>query len=297
MKLLQQAMEPAVLNQAWKMMKTEHTPWSATVNRDQLQRDLLEYVLDCREAILAGRYQPEPLRQFPMKKPDGKIRIISAQHLKDKLVQRALLIVLEPRAEAVFHHDSYAYRRGRSVDMALDKARERIRIGQDWLVDADITKFFDNIPLKPLQKKLKPFIRDAETLALIGKWLKQGAHQVSFLGNDRGISQGSILSPLFCNLYMNDFDQAMSKANIPFVRFADDFLLFLTNEKQAMKARDYAKIQLEQLGLELHPQKTQVVRSDPEIIFLGQALPEPGTERKRRFFKSKWRKQKSCQKR
>ncbi len=285
------------MNQAWKMMKTEHTPWSVTVNRDQLQRDLLCYVLECREAILAGRYQPEPLRQFPMKKPDGKIRVISAQHLKDKLIQRALLIVLEPKAEAMFHHDSYAYRRGRNVDMTLDKARERIRIGQDWLVDADITKFFDNIPLKPLQKKLKPFIRDAETMGLISQWLKQGAHQVSFVGNDRGISQGSILSPLFCNLYMHEFDQAMSKANIPFVRFADDFLLFLTSEKQAIKACDYAKMQLERLGLALHPQKTRVVRSSPDIVFLGQQLPEPGTEQKKRFFKSFKRKQKPCQKR
>ncbi|QLQ32183.1 MAG: hypothetical protein HZT40_11980 [Candidatus Thiothrix singaporensis] len=142
-----------------------------------------------------------------MKKPDGKIRIISAQHLKDKLVQRALLILLEPKAEALFHNDSYAYRRGRNVQMALDKARERIRIGQDWLVDADISKFFDNIPLKPLQKKLKPFVQDTAALALIGKWLKQGAHHASLLGNDRGISQGAILSPLFCNLYMHEFDR------------------------------------------------------------------------------------------
>lgn len=287
-------MEPTVLDQAWRILRTEHTPWSVTVNRDQLQQHLVRHLLECRERVLSGHYQPEPLRQFPMKKPDGKIRVISAQHLQDKLVQRAILIVLEPQAEALFHHDSYAYRRGRNVDMALDKARERIRIGQEWLVDADITKFFDNIPLSPLQKRLRTLIRDAAALDLIAKWLKQGAQTVNFLGTDRGISQGVILSPLFCNLYMHDFDQAMSKANIPFVRFADDFLLFLNSEKQAEKARHYAKLQLERMGLELHPEKTQVVRSSPKVVFLGQALPQPGIKQKKRFFR---RGQKSCRKR
>ena len=251
------------------------------------------YLLECRDAVLNGAYRPEPLRQYPMKKPDGKIRIISAQHLKDKFLQRALLIILEPRAEALFHHDSYAYRRGRNVGMALAKAGERIRIGQDWLVDADITKFFDNIPLKPLQRKLKSFIQDNEAMQLIARWLKQGAHQSSLLGSDRGISQGAILSPLFCNLYMHEFDQAMSRANIPFVRFADDFLLFAESENKAQKAHDYAKLKLEQMGLELHPQKTQVVRSSPAVKFLGDTLPEPGIRRQRRFFR---RRQKSCQK-
>jgi len=88
---------------------------------------------------------PLPLRQLPMRKPDGRIRVISAQYLHDKLVQRAILGVLEPRAERLFHDDSYAYRRNRSVQMDLTKVRERIRIGQDWLVDADIEKFFDSI--------------------------------------------------------------------------------------------------------------------------------------------------------
>lgn len=273
MSILQTAMQPEILDKAWNLLKTEHTPWSVTVNRDQLQRNLMRHLLNCREEVLSGRYQPEPLRQFTLPKPDGKQRVISAQYLKDKLVQRALLIVLEPNAEAIFHHDSYAYRRGRSVQMALAKARERIRIGQDWLVDADISKFFDNIPLTPLQKVLKAFVKDSDALNIIDKWLKQGVHSSSLFGTSRGISQGAILSPLFCNLYMNTFDQALADAHIPFVRFADDFLLFAADQGKAEKALAFAGKKLTQMGLELHPNKTRVVRSSRKVIFLGEPLP------------------------
>ncbi|MDD5392724.1 MAG: reverse transcriptase domain-containing protein [Thiothrix sp.] len=274
MSILETAMQPDILDKAWNLLKTEHTPWSVTVDRDQLQRNLMRHLLTCREDVLSGRYQPEPLRQFAMTKPDGKQRIISAQYLRDKLVQRALLIVLEPNAEAIFHHDSYAYRRGRSVKMALDKTKERVRIGQDWLVDADISKFFDNIPLTPLQKKLKAFIKDSDALNLIDKWLKQGVHSSSLFGTSRGISQGAILSPMFCNLYMNEFDQALGNAHIPFVRFADDFLLFATDQGKAEKALVFARKKLNDMGLTLHPEKTRVIRSNRRVIFLGEPLPE-----------------------
>lgn len=240
MSILETAMQPETLDKAWNLLKTEHTPWSVTVDRDQLQRNLMRHLLQCREAVLSGRYQPQPLRQFTLAKPDGKQRVISAQYLQDKLVQRALLIVLEPNAEAMFHHDSYAYRRGRSVQMALSKARERIRIGQHWLVDADISKFFDNIPLTLLQKKLKALVKDGDALNIIDKWLKQGVSSSSLFGTSRGISQGSILSPLFCNVYMNEFDQALADAHIPFVRFADDFLLFANEQAKAEKALAFA---------------------------------------------------------
>lgn len=280
MSILATAMQPDILDQAWNLLKTEHTPWSVTVDREQLQRNLMRYLLQCREEVLSGRYQPEPLRQFTLPKPDGKQRVISAQYLKDKLIQRALLIVLEPNAEALFHPDSYAYRRGRSVKMALDKTYERVRIGQDWLVDADITKFFDNIPLTPLQKKLKSFVKDSDALTLIDKWLKQGVQSSSLFGTSRGISQGSILSPLFCNLYMNEFDQAISDAHIPFVRFADDFLLFADEQSKAEKALAFAGKKLAQMDLELHPSKTRVVRSGRKIIFLGEPLPEPSKARR-----------------
>ncbi len=274
-KLIEAAMAPDVIDHSWRRLRNEHTPWSVTVNRDELQSHLLRHILECRQEVLSGKYRPQPMRQFPLRKPDGRQRIISAQYLKDKLVQRALLQVLEPRAEALFHDDSYAYRPGRSVAMALARTRERVRIGLDWLVDADIKQFFDTIPHKPLLKQLDKFIDDRAAMRLVRKWLGNGAHHTSFLRSPQGISQGAILSPLFCNLYLHQFDTALSKANIPFVRYADDFLLFATTRKQAENAMDFATQQLDQLGLMLHPDKTRVIRSGPQTCFLGERLPRP----------------------
>lgn len=273
--LLAQAMTPEVLDRAWRRLKSEHTPWSPTVSREQLGQHLMRHLLACREEVLAGRYRPLPLRQYPLRKPDGGMRVISAQYLRDKLVQRALLTVLEPRAERLFHEDSYAYRPARNVDQALARVRERVRIGQDWLVDADIEKFFDSIPHRPLIKVLDAFIGDQAAMRLIRRWLDQGAHVRSLLDTPRGISQGAILSPLFCNLYLHRFDSALARAKIPFVRFADDFLCFAPARAPAEQALAYASRQLDALGLRIHPDKTRVVRSGPAVSFLGKPLPKP----------------------
>lgn len=175
----------------------------------------------------------------------------------------------------MFHDDSYGYRPHRGVDTALKKVRERVKTGQDWLVDADISQFFDSIPHAQLLKLLKKFIADPPTLQIISLWLQQGAHSSSLLGARRGIPQGAVLSPLFCNVYLHEFDLALAQANIPFVRFADDFLLFATSQTKAGQARQYAEKQLGKLGLSCHPDKTQVIRSNAKVIFLGEALPNP----------------------
>ena len=274
-RLIEQAMSPAVLDASWRRLRTQHTPWSIETSRDDLERHLIRHVLECRAEVLAGKYRPEPLRRFTMRKPDGRQRILSAQYLKDKLIQRAMLTVLEPRAEAIFHEDSYAYRPNRNVDMALARVRERVNTGLDWLVDADITSFFDSIPHRPLLKRLKRFVSDGYAMNLIEQWLKHGAHQSSMLRSSRGIAQGAILSPLFCNLYLHQMDAELASRHIPFVRFADDFLLFAPTKAQAQAALEHVRQLLDKLQLELHPRKTQIVRSGPETHFLGKPLPRP----------------------
>ena len=273
--LLEEAMSPKILDIAWRRLRNQHTPWSIDTDRDQLERHLMKHILKCRDDVLDGSYRPQPLRHFTMRKPDGRQRVLTAQYLRDKLVQRALLAVLEPRAEALFHEDSYAYRPHRGVATALNRTRERVRIGLDWLVDADIASFFDSIPHRPLRKQLKRFIDDAAAMRLIDQWLAHGLHRSSFFSRPRGIAQGAILSPLFCNLYLHQLDKALTARHIPFVRYADDFLLFAPTKAQAIQAMEYVKRVLDKLDLQLHPRKTQVVRSGPEVSFLGEKLPRP----------------------
>lgn len=271
--LLEQVLQPDVLDEAWRRVRHEHTPWSKTVDRDQLEYHWLRHILRLVEDVRANRFRPEPLRQFTVPKTDGRKRVVSAQYLRDKFLQRAILIVLEPKAEQLFHADSYAYRPKRGVQDALKKTCERINCGLDWLVDADIRSFFDQIPQTPLKRKLKAFAPDRTLLSIVDLWLKQGAHHTSLLGTDRGISQGAILSPLMCNLYLHEFDIALEKANIPFVRYADDFLLFTSSKASAEKALNHVRGILAKLDLELHDGKTQVVRANPDVVFLGERLP------------------------
>jgi group II intron reverse transcriptase/maturase len=272
--LLDQAMSPEGLNSTWKRLNKDPAPWSVQVTNKDLNRDTLLHLLRCREQVLLSRYLPQPLRKFTLPKPNGKKRVLSAQFLQDKFVQRALLTVLQPRAEQIFHNNSYAYRPNRGVGLALQKTREQIRIGLDWVVSADIVNFFDSIPHPRLKRVLASFINDKPTMHLVNEWLAIGYHQSSFIFGRRGIAQGAVLSPLMCNLFLHQFDLALDKANIPFVRYADDFLLFAPTKQYAEKAKEVASQELDKLGLQLHPIKTSIERSSPSVIFLGQGLPK-----------------------
>ncbi|WP_295888538.1 reverse transcriptase domain-containing protein [uncultured Thiohalocapsa sp.] len=275
--LFQQVLAPDTLNRAWKALSTDHAVWDAGIPRADMERDALRHILTLRDEVAFGRYRPAPLRRFSIAKADGRRRVLTALCLRDKLLQKAVQLVLEPRAERLFHHDSYAYRPRRNVDMALERTRERIRCGLHWLVDADIHGFFDNIPHGPLKRCIERFVRDKPLTALIHQWIDAGAAHTSLLGKARGIPQGAILSPLCCNLYLHPFDAALADRHIPFVRYADDFLLFTETEAQAQAALVVAEQALRGLDLDLHPQKTRVVRSHPQVEFLGQRLPDANT--------------------
>lgn len=272
-KLLHQAMSPATLNRAWKRLSTDKAIWAPGISRADMERDLLEHVLTLREDILSGEYRAQSLRQFTISKADGTRRVLSALTLRDKLAQRAVLCAIEPLGEKLFHNDSFGYRPGRNVDQALARARERIRCGLCWLVDGDIKSFFDQIPHEPLLKKAKAFIPDRDIVRLIRLWLKEGVPHQGRIGPRRGLPQGGVLSPFLCNLYLHDFDQELSKSSIPFVRFADDFLIFAPSKESAHTACIFVARKLEELGLSLHPEKSRVTKSGAHVVFLGERLP------------------------
>ncbi|MDS4030384.1 MAG: reverse transcriptase domain-containing protein [Candidatus Contendobacter sp.] len=273
--LLDRALSPAALNAAWKRLQSDKTVWRPGLPRWEMEKNQVFHLLELVDDLRSGRYRPAPLRQFTIEKGDGKQRVLSALSLRDKLIQRAVLSVLEPIGEQLFHNDSYGYRPRRNVEMAHRRACERIQCGLPWLVDADIAKFFDNIPHRSLQKTLKQYIPDRELLALIDLWLAEGASSLSFLGTRRGVAQGAVISPMLCNFYLHELDVALAGKNIPFVRFADDFLLFAPDERRANEALKFVDQKLKTMGLELHPEKTQVTRSHRRLIFLGLPLPMP----------------------
>ncbi len=272
--LLEKAASPAIINNAWRKHRRDKAIWRIGVSREEMKPHMVYHLARLCEELKSGNYRPDPVRFFPVSKGDGKERIISAVTLRDKVAQRALLAVLEPMGEAVFHENSFGYRPGRSIDMALAKCREHINCGMEWVVDADIKSYFDEIPHGPLMKRVRALIRDPKVVALIRRWLDVGVPRRGFLGEAKGIPQGSVISPFLCNLYLTDLDRALGKANLPFVRFADDFLVFARTRADAEDARKFVEKTLRRLGLALHPEKTRIAKCGPKVSFLGRKLPK-----------------------
>ncbi len=272
-KLLSRAVSPEIMNVAWKRLRGDNAVWRSGVSRSGMERDLVYHLLKLSDELRSGDYLPDPVRFFPVNKGDGKQRIISALTLRDKMAQRTVLSALEPLGEKLFHHDSFAYRPGRTIDMALSRVREYMLCGLNWVVDGDIQGFFDNIPHGPLVKILKLHIPDREMVSLIKRWLEVGAAKRGFMSASRGIPQGAVLSPFLGNLYLTSWDNDLAAHNLPFVRFADDFLVFAKSKDDAQRAMAYVEKRLKRLGLILNPQKTRVVACGPHVTFLGRKLP------------------------
>lgn len=278
--LLQKAASPNVLNSAWKHLKRDKSVWQQGLSRKEMEKNLVHYILQLASELKNGTYRPEQVRMFPVLKGNGKKRIISALTLKDKLAQRAVLSVLNPIGESMFHHDSYGYRPGRSIDTVMNRIKENVNCGYYWLVDADIESFFDSISHQLLKKKLKKNIPDQELLSLIFRWLDVGTPRTGILAKRRGIPQGAVISPFLCNLFLTDFDRSLTANNLPFVRFADDFIIFTPSKQNAGLALKCAEKCLKKLDLALNDHKTRIVPSSPKVIFLGRKLPGKKKQKK-----------------
>lgn len=273
--LLDAALRPANLDAAWRHLSKDRAPWAPGLSREDMERNRLRHQLELVDEVRRGTYRPAGMRQFTLRKADGRDRVLSAAFLRDKFLQRAVAQVLDAEGERLFHHDSYGYRRGRGVPHALERCAERIRCGLPWLVDADIRAFFDRIPHRPLLKRLRETLADRAIVALVERWLDAGTYGLGILATRRGIPQGACVSPFLCNLYLDPLDRAWAASGIPFVRYADDFLLFLPDEATARRALEFTRRQLGKLDLELHPDKTRVIHAAGEVVFLGQRLPVP----------------------
>ncbi len=272
--LLEKAASPKIVNAAWRKYRNDKAIWEPGLPGRVMKQNIAYHLLDLAQQLRTAVYTPDPVRFFTVEKGNGKQRVISAYTLRDKVAQRAVLNVIEPLGEKYFHHDSYGYRPGRSIDMILARVRQYMLCGMEWVVDADIQGFFDHIPHQTLVKRLRSVIPDRELTALMTRWFDVGAMRRGIFASARGIPQGAVLSPFLCNIYLTAWDNAMARKNLPFVRFADDFLVLAKTESEAHKAHAYISKVLAKLKLELNPKKTRVARCGPRVKFLGRKLPQ-----------------------
>ncbi len=224
-----------------------------------------------RAAVLGGRYVAQPLLRLWLPRPGGKApRGLAVPCVVDRVLQTALAMVMQPLFEAAFEDCSFAYRQGRGVRQAVERIGALQRQGYRWVVDGDIEAFFDQIPHAPLLAEVADVVGDRSVVWLVGHWLAapvsdQGVVTVSTLG----VAQGSPISPMLANLYLDHLDEALLSEDLALVRFADDFVILTRTRAQAEAALELTEQTLEGLQLKLNDHKTRIVHLDAGLDFLG----------------------------
>ena len=223
------------------------------------------------EELRSGHYSPRPLRRIQIPKPDGGVRNLGIACVRDRVVQAACLSVLEPVFEPTFSRFSYGFRPHRNAHQAVAVARSIVASGRQWAVIADIRKCFDNIDHDVLLSTLGLRIADEEFLTLVRNWLTVDISELGeMFPNEIGVPQGESLSPLLANIYLDTLDRHFEMLGIPFVRYADDFVMFAHSKDAAEDiCRRLADFLHDVLRLELKPAKTFYVHVAEGYDFLG----------------------------
>ncbi|HQU32369.1 MAG: RNA-directed DNA polymerase [Planctomycetia bacterium] len=227
------------------------------INLRILQRELVEQT-----------YSPLPLLKILVDKGNGEARALCIPAVRDRVAQTAVLQQLAPALEKEFEECSFAYRKGRSVKQAVFQVKEFYEQGYQWVVDADIDAFFDSVDHALLLAKLKKYVPAPDMRRLIELWLKAeiwDGESLSVL--QKGIPQGSPISPVLANLFLDELDEELLRKGYKYVRYADDFVILCKRPEDARHALHVSKQALERLLLKLDEE--QVVCFEDGFKFLG----------------------------
>jgi len=243
------------------------------------EQNLEENLYQLQEKLKNGTFEPQAVRRVYISKENGDKRGLGIPTIEDRIVQQALLNVLQPIFEPVFHPSSYGYRPKRSAHHALAKAERFARHYQlSHVVDMDLSKFFDTLDHELLLEKINQGVSDGKVLNLIIKFLKSGVMEKGVTHpTERGSPQGGIISPLLANVYLDSFDQYMREEGLRIVRYADDILIFAESCSTAGQYRAKATKYLEQeLKLTVNKDKTHLTNLQEGIAYLGFIITNYG---------------------
>jgi len=214
------------------------------------------------QELRASQYQPQAVKRVWIPKPGSKEkRPLGVPTLRDRIVQGALLHVMEPIFERDFAPQSYGFRPGKGCKDALRRVDELLKSGYHWVVDADLKSYFDSIPQEGLLERIRAKIADGRVLKLVAQMLEAGVMDSvkGWQPTEQGTPQGAVVSPLLSNIYLDELDWQMALKGFEMVRYADDFIVLSRTQEQAQEALERVKDWVEANGLKLHPIKTRLV--------------------------------------
>jgi len=238
----------------------------------QFGSQLPDSVWELSDQLRAGTYRPQAVRRVYIPKPGStEKRPLGIPTVRDRVVQAAVVNVIEPIFERDFAEHSYGFRPGRGCKGALRRVAELLQQGHVYIVDADLKSYFDTIPHESLMSRLEEKIADGSLLKLIRSFLE--AHildEVTEWTPEAGAPQGAVLSPLLSNIYLNPLDHLVAGKGYEMVRYADDFVILCRTAEDAQRALELVRSWTTEHGLTLHPTKTKIVDAREEgFAFLG----------------------------
>lgn len=261
------------LYEAWEQVKANKGAGGIDgVTLETYGRKLEDNLASLLNKLRAKEYVPSPVRRRYILKKNGKLRPLGIPNIEDRIVQQAIVNVLQPKCEElIFHRWSCGYRPNYGAKRVAQIILWNVETDHNYIYDCDIKGFFDNISHKSLMRVLTKYIADGTVLDMIWKWLKAGyMEEGKYHEVDSGTPQGGVISPLLANLYLNELDWELEEHGIRFVRYADDFLLFAKTEEEIKRAAEITQTKLQELGLEVAIEKTKTVNfNDDDFDFLG----------------------------
>lgn len=261
-----------------KVVKNKGSAGIDGMTVDDLTPYLREHGAQLREQLLAGNYKPQPIKQVMIPKPDGGERMLGIPTVVDRFVQQALLQVLQPLFDPTFSPYSFGFRPGRSAHGAIACAKQFVQSGHTWVVDLDLSKFFDRVNHDVLMGRLAKRIADKEVLRLIRRYLQAGILANGLVTpRDEGTPQGGPLSPLLANVLLDEVDKQLEQRGHTFVRYADDLNVYVGSKRAGDRVMEALRGMYAKLKLKVNDEKSAVAPVS-ERKFLGFTLCVPGEQ-------------------